>query len=97
VKRTACHAGGAADALLTRLFRDAGFDLKEARDRAQIAAATMHSITRRARAGAPKAELQQVGDAALTLLSRWNEIRPSILSSGRPPGFCDREPVEHLV
>jgi AcrR family transcriptional regulator len=60
----------AADASLTRLFRDAGFDLKEARGRAQIAAATMHSITLRARAGAPKAELQQVSDAAATLLSR---------------------------
>jgi AcrR family transcriptional regulator len=60
----------AADASLTRLFRKAGLDLKQARGRAQIATATMHSITLRARAGAPKAELRQVGDAAVTLLSR---------------------------
>jgi AcrR family transcriptional regulator len=60
----------AADASLTRQFRDAGFDPKEARGRAQIAAATMHSLTLRARAGMPKAELQQVSDAAVMLLSR---------------------------
>jgi hypothetical protein len=60
----------AADASLTRLFRGAGFDPKEARGRAQIAAATMHSLTLRARAGTPKAELQQVSDAAVMLLSR---------------------------
>lgn len=60
----------AADASLTRLFHEVGFDLKEARGRAQIAAATMHSITLRARAGAPKAELRQIGDAAVRLLSR---------------------------
>jgi AcrR family transcriptional regulator len=60
----------AADASLTRQFRDAGFDAKEARGRAQIAAATMHSLTLRARAGTPKAELQQVSDAAIELLSR---------------------------
>jgi AcrR family transcriptional regulator len=60
----------AADASLTRLFRDAGFDAKEAHGRAQIAAATMHSLTLRARAGTPKAELQQVSDAAVMLLSR---------------------------
>jgi AcrR family transcriptional regulator len=60
----------AADASLTRLFRDAGFEPEEARGRAQIAAATMHSLTLRARAGAPRTELQQVSDAAVTLLSR---------------------------
>ena len=60
----------AADASLTRLFRDAGFDPKEARGRAQIAAATMHSLTVRARAGTSKAELQQISDAAVMLLSR---------------------------
>jgi AcrR family transcriptional regulator len=60
----------AADASLTRLFRDAGFEPEEARGRAQIAAAMMHSLTLRARAGAPKTELQQVSNAAVTLLSR---------------------------
>jgi len=30
----------------------------------------MHSLALRARAGAPKAELQQVSDAAVALLSR---------------------------
>src|SRR4051812_28211159 len=61
----------AADTSLTRLFRDAGFDLKEVRGRAQIAVATMQSITLRARSGVPKAELQQISDAAVTLLSRY--------------------------
>ncbi len=60
----------AADASLTRQFRDAGFDPEEARGRAQIAAATMHSLTLRARAGISKAELLQVSDAAVNLLSR---------------------------
>jgi AcrR family transcriptional regulator len=60
----------AADASLTRQFHDAGFDPEEARGRAQIAAATMHSLTLRARAGTSKAELQQVSDAAVMLLSR---------------------------
>jgi AcrR family transcriptional regulator len=60
----------AADASLIRQFRDAGFDREEARGRAQIAAATMHSLTLRARAGTSKAELQQVSDAAVKLLSR---------------------------
>jgi AcrR family transcriptional regulator len=60
----------AADASLTRQFRDAGFDPEEARGRAQIAAATMHSLTLRARAGIPNAELRQVSDAAVKLLSR---------------------------
>lgn len=60
----------AADASLTNLFRDAGFDPQEARGRAQIAVATMHSMTLRARAGTPKAELQQISDAAVTLLTR---------------------------
>ena len=44
----------AADASLTRQFRDAGFGHEEARGRAQIAAATMHSLTLRARAGTPR-------------------------------------------
>jgi AcrR family transcriptional regulator len=60
----------AADQSLTQQFRAAGFEAAEARGRAQIAAATMHSLTLRARAGAPKAELQQVSDAAVTLLTR---------------------------
>jgi AcrR family transcriptional regulator len=60
----------AADASLTRQFHDAGFDPEEARGRAQIAAATMHSLTLRARAGTSKAELQQVSDAAVKLLGR---------------------------
>jgi AcrR family transcriptional regulator len=60
----------AADASLTRQFHDAGFDWEEARGRAQIAAATMHSLTLRARAGTSKAELQQISDAAVKLLSR---------------------------
>ena len=60
----------AADQSLTRQFRSAGFEPGEARGRAQIAAATMHSLTLRARAGVPKAELQQVSDAAVMLLSR---------------------------
>ena len=60
----------AADQSLARQFRAAGFEPEEARGRAQIAAATMHSLTLRARAGAPKAELQQVADAAVALLSR---------------------------
>jgi AcrR family transcriptional regulator len=59
----------AADETLARQFRAAGFAPEEARARAQIAAATMHSLTLRARAGASKAELQQVGDAAVKLLS----------------------------
>jgi AcrR family transcriptional regulator len=59
----------AADASLTRLFQDAGFDPGEARGRAQIAAATMHSLTLRARASTSKADLQQVSDAAVKLLS----------------------------
>jgi AcrR family transcriptional regulator len=60
----------AADKALARQFRVAGFKPKEARGRAQIAAATMHSLALRARAGTPKAELQQVSDAAVRLLSR---------------------------
>jgi AcrR family transcriptional regulator len=60
----------AADASLTRQFLDAGFDPAEARGRAQIAAATMHSLTLRARAGISKAELRRVSDAAVNLLSR---------------------------
>jgi AcrR family transcriptional regulator len=60
----------AVDALITQQFRDAGFDPEEARARAQIAAATMHSLTLRARAGTPKAELQEVSEAAVRLLSR---------------------------
>jgi len=60
----------AADESLARHFRAAGFGPEEARGRAQIAAATMHSLTLRARAGAPKAELQRVADAAVALLSR---------------------------
>lgn len=60
----------AADASLTRQFRAAGFEPEEARGRAQIAAATMHSLTLRARAGTPKAELQEVSEAAVRLLSR---------------------------
>ena len=61
---------GAADEVLARTFAAAGFMPEEARGRAQIAVATMHSLTLRARAGAPKAELQQVSAAAVTLLSR---------------------------
>jgi AcrR family transcriptional regulator len=60
----------AADESLARHFRAAGFPTEEARSRAQIAVAMMHSLALRARAGAPKAELQQVSDAAVTLLSR---------------------------
>jgi AcrR family transcriptional regulator len=60
----------AADASLTRQFQDAGFDPGEARGRAQIAAATMHSLTLRARAGTSSGELQRVSDAAVKLLSR---------------------------
>jgi AcrR family transcriptional regulator len=60
----------AADASLTRQFRDAGFDPEEARGRAQIATATMHSLSLRARAGTPRAELQRVSDAAVRLLTR---------------------------
>ena len=61
---------GAADKSLARTFAAAGFTPEEARGRAQIAVATMHSLALRARAGAPKAELQQVSAAAVTLLSR---------------------------
>lgn len=60
----------AADELLARQFRAAGFEPKEARARAQIAAATMHSLTLRARAGAPKTELRQISEAAVMLLTR---------------------------
>lgn len=60
----------AADESLTRHFLAAGFAPEEARGRARIAAATMHSLTLRARAGAGKAELQQISDAAVALLSR---------------------------
>jgi hypothetical protein len=60
----------AVDALITQQFRDAGFHPEEARARAQLAAATMHSLTLRARAGTPKAELQEVSEAAVRLLSR---------------------------
>lgn len=60
----------AADESLTRHFLAAGFATEEARGRARIAAATMHSLTLRARAGAGKAELQQISDAAVALLSR---------------------------
>jgi TetR/AcrR family transcriptional regulator, copper-responsive repressor len=59
----------AADEALTRQFIAAGFDPNEARGRAQIAAATMHSLSLRARAGVPKADLRQVSDAAVALLS----------------------------
>lgn len=59
----------AADEWLARHFRAAGFAPEEARSRAQIAVATMHSLALRARAGAPKAELQQLSDAAVMLLS----------------------------
>jgi hypothetical protein len=55
---------------LARRFRAAGFPTEEARSRAQIAVATMHSLALRARAGAPKTELQQVSEGAVTLLSR---------------------------
>jgi TetR/AcrR family transcriptional regulator, copper-responsive repressor len=58
----------AADESLARQFRLAGFDTEEARARAQIAAATVHSLTLRARAGVPKAELQQLSEAAITIL-----------------------------
>jgi AcrR family transcriptional regulator len=58
----------AADESLARQFRLAGFDAEEARARAQIAAATVHSLTLRARAGVPKAELQQLSEAAITIL-----------------------------
>lgn len=60
----------AADESLARKFRAAGFEPEEARGRAQIAVATMHSLALRARAGAPEAELQKVSDAAVALLSR---------------------------
>jgi AcrR family transcriptional regulator len=60
----------AADASLMKLFGDAGFDPGEARARAQIAVATMHSLTLRARAGTPKAELQAISEAAVGLLVR---------------------------
>lgn len=59
----------AADESLARQFRAAGFAPEAARARAQIAAATMHSLALRARAGAPKAELQQLADAAVAMLS----------------------------
>jgi TetR/AcrR family transcriptional regulator, copper-responsive repressor len=58
----------AADESLARQFRLAGFDTEEARARAQIAAATVHSLSLRARAGMPKAELQQLSKAAITIL-----------------------------
>jgi AcrR family transcriptional regulator len=60
----------AADEALARKFRAAGFEPEEARGRAQIGVATMHSLALRGRAGAPKAELQQISDAAVALLSR---------------------------
>jgi TetR/AcrR family transcriptional regulator, copper-responsive repressor len=58
----------AADESLARQFRLAGFNTEQPRARAQIAAATVHSLTLRARAGAPKAELQQLSEAAITIL-----------------------------
>jgi AcrR family transcriptional regulator len=60
----------AADEILTREFEAAGLEPPEAMGRARIAAATMHSMTLRARAGASQAELQQISDAAVKLLSR---------------------------
>jgi len=59
----------AADETLARQFRAAGFSEAEARGRAQIAAATMHSLALRARAGAQRAELEAIGAAAVALLS----------------------------
>jgi AcrR family transcriptional regulator len=59
----------AADERLAQQFHAAGFEPAESRARAQIAAATMHSLTLRARAGASKAELQQLSDAAVRILS----------------------------
>ncbi|HEY4041791.1 MAG TPA: TetR/AcrR family transcriptional regulator [Rhodopila sp.] len=64
-----CTLMGAADEALTPPFSAAGFPPAEARSRAQIAVATMHSIALRARAGASKAELQQVSDTAVRLLT----------------------------
>ena len=58
-----------ADEALAQAFRAAGFTPEEAAGRGQIAAATMHSVTLRARAGASKGELQQIGDAAVRLLT----------------------------
>ena len=59
----------AADEQLTQKFAAAGFDTETARGRAQIAVATMQSLSLRARAGAPREELQNVSDAAVGLLS----------------------------
>ncbi len=60
----------AADELLARQFRAAGYDAEEARGRAQLATATMHSLALRARAGAQRAELRQISEAAVALLTR---------------------------
>jgi AcrR family transcriptional regulator len=60
----------AADERLAQKFLAVGFGPEEARGRAQIAVATMQSLALRARAGAPKEELQKVADAAVRLLSQ---------------------------
>jgi hypothetical protein len=60
---------GKADEALAQQFRAAGFAPEEAVGRARIAAATMHSIALRARAGAPKGDLHQIGDTAVRLLT----------------------------
>jgi AcrR family transcriptional regulator len=60
----------AADEVLAREFETAGFEHQEAIERAQIAAATMHSLTLRARAGASQAQLEQISATAVRLLSR---------------------------
>lgn len=60
----------AADEALARAFETAGLEPEEAIGRARIAAATMHSLALRARAGAPQAQLEQISATAVRLLSR---------------------------
>jgi TetR/AcrR family transcriptional regulator, copper-responsive repressor len=77
-----------ADEALTRQFVSAGFTPAEAHGRAQIAAATMHSIALRARAGAGEVELVEIRDAAVSLLA--GQGNPQTRQGPSDPGLTAR-------